>query len=195
MCARRGRRAEAGEGLQGGLSFPELTAPTGLGPRTATRRPSLHVSPRPRTWVTAPNMAAKLPSSGLVRTPQGGWGGGRSAPRKQRPPHSPPGIGAPGRQSARGPARVAAASRAMTQQLQRLLPSPWRPGLQTGFSAPGPGGSGPEARRGRGWGWGQHSGSLRASERASERGQPDAAPVPLHSGKSLRPSHSLPAPT
>lgn len=76
----------------------------------------------------------------------------------------------------------------MTQQLWRRLPSPWRPGLRTGFSAPGPrAGQDPKPA-----GWGQHSGSG-DSAGPPRKGQPGEAPASPHSGKSLRPSHSRPS--
>lgn len=115
-----GQGANAAEGPLARRVPPPRLSSYGARPPSPRRRPS-NLHPRTRHGRRAPVLRTANPAGG-------------SAPRRPGPSTPRRGPG-PGRPSARGPARAAAGSRAMTQQLSgRLpssLPSPGRPGLQT----------------------------------------------------------------
>lgn len=113
----------------------------GLGSRASTLSPYLLSGcSRALTLVTTSKMAGNLPSSRSPETgkPCGGkWAQGKQNLSPHCPLSLPRGLGP---KSTSGPTRVAAAGRAMTQQLYRgLLPSPTPrgPASPICFSAPG----------------------------------------------------------
>lgn len=173
LVPRRTRVFKLPRGWKAGSRCPHYLAPTGVGPRAAARPPSLHVSPGPRTSVTAPNMAAELSSPG----PQD-WRGPRQAQRasEAEAPAARPARAQASRGTARGPARAAAASRAMTQQLSRPPPLPLAPGPPAGAPASGLRGPGPGP--GGGWGRGATSGAETLRGVGPRRGSRPSPPRP-----------------